>query len=176
MITAARGSYHPTRRHQRVGGRRGLAIACWCRSRRQVIAGDRGSAALWLAITMVGLLAMAGLVLDGGAAIGARERAADLAQQAARAGADALAAGAVFSASGGSSALAANAGAATAAATSLLTAEGVTDFHISVRGNVVAVTAHVSKPTALLSAVGVDTVGGTATEQAQALLGTTTGD
>jgi len=143
--------------------------------RRRLIAGDRGSAALWLAITMVGLLAMAGLVLDGGAAIGARERAADVAQQAARAGADALSAGGVFSASGGSNALAANPTAATAAASSVLTGEGVTDFHISVQGTVVVVTAHVSKPTALLSAVGVDTVGGRATEQAQALLGTTTG-
>jgi len=147
----------------------------WWSRRRQQVAGDRGSAALWLAITMVGLLAMAGLVLDGGAAIAARERAADVAQQAARAGADALSAGGVFSGSGGSNALGANPSAATAAATSLLTGEGVTDFHIAVQGNVVVVTAHVSRPTALLSAVGVDTVGGTATEQAQALLGTTTG-
>lgn len=147
----------------------------WWNRRRQQVGGDRGSAALGLAITMVGLLAMAGLVLDGGAAIAARERAADVAQQAARAGADALSAGGVFSASGGSTALGANPSAATAAASSLLTGEGVTDFHISVQGNVVVVTAHVSRPTALLSAVGVDTVGGTATEQAQDLLGTTTG-
>jgi Flp pilus assembly protein TadG len=150
-------------------------LARWPRCRRRVIAGDRGSAALWLAITMVGLLAMAGLVLDGGAAIGAREQAADVAQQAARAGANALSAGGVFSTSGGSNTLGANPSAATAAATSLLTAAGVTDFHISVQGNIVVVTAHVSKPTALLSAVGVNTVGGSATEQAQALLGTTTG-
>lgn len=151
-----------------------VARSRWSR-RRQQVAGDRGSAALWLAITIVGLLAMAGLVLDGGAAIAARERAADVAQQAARAGADALSASGVFSGSGGSNALGANPSAATAAATSLLTGEGVTDFHIAVQGNVVVVTAHVSRPTALLSAVGVDTVGGTATEQAQALLGTTTG-
>ena len=146
----------------------------WLARRRRQLAGDRGSAALWLAITMVGLLAMAGLVLDGGAAIAARERAADVAQQAARAGADALSAGGVFSTSGGSKALAANPRAASAAASSLLTAEGITDFHISVQGSTVVVTAHVSRQTALLSAVGVDTVGGSATEAAQALMGTTT--
>ena len=51
---------------------------------------ERGSMALVLAILTVGMLAMAGLVIDGGAALAARGRAADVAQQAARAGADAL--------------------------------------------------------------------------------------
>ena len=51
---------------------------------------DDGSVSVYLAVWAVALMAMAGLVIDGGAAIAARARAADLAQQAARAGADAL--------------------------------------------------------------------------------------
>ena len=41
-------------------------------------------------VSAVALFALAGLVLDGGAALAAHGRAADVAQQAARAGADAL--------------------------------------------------------------------------------------
>src|SRR5664279_4932205 len=52
---------------------------------------EEGSVALYMAIITVALLAMAGLVIDGGSAIAARSKAADLAQQAARAGANALA-------------------------------------------------------------------------------------
>ena len=51
---------------------------------------DRGSITAYLLITTVAIFALAGLVLDGGAALAAHGRAADVAQQAARAGADAL--------------------------------------------------------------------------------------
>jgi Flp pilus assembly protein TadG len=50
-------------------------------------AGDRGSAALFVAIFAPAMLFLAGLVIDGGAAIEARQRASDIAEQAARAGA-----------------------------------------------------------------------------------------
>ena len=43
-----------------------------------------------LAITTVGMLALAGLVIDGGALLAARGQAADLAEQAARAAASAV--------------------------------------------------------------------------------------
>src|SRR4051812_49043339 len=52
--------------------------------------GDRGSVTAYLLIMTVALVVLAGLVLDGGAALAAHGRAADTAQQAARAGADAL--------------------------------------------------------------------------------------
>ena len=132
---------------------------------------DRGSAAFWLALTMVGLLAFAGLVLDGGTALAARGRAADVAQQAARAGADALAPNSVFS-GGGVSGLQAQEAAANAAANRVLTAAGVTGS-IVVTAKSVTVTAHASKPTAILSAIGINSVSGTASATAVPLLGTT---
>jgi Flp pilus assembly protein TadG len=48
---------------------------------------DRGSAALFVAIFAPAMIFMAGLVIDGGAALEARQRASDIAEQAARAGA-----------------------------------------------------------------------------------------
>lgn len=46
---------------------------------------DRGSAALFVALFAPAMLFLAGLVIDGGAALEARQRAADIAEQAARA-------------------------------------------------------------------------------------------
>ena len=51
---------------------------------------DRGAAAVILVLLTPMLFALAGLVVDGGRAIAARQRAADIAEQAARAGVDAL--------------------------------------------------------------------------------------
>jgi hypothetical protein len=49
---------------------------------------DRGTFSLFTAIFAVFVIMLAGLLVDGGLAIHARERAADIAEQAARAGAD----------------------------------------------------------------------------------------
>ena len=49
---------------------------------------DRGSTALFVAVFAPAMLFMAGLVIDGGAALESRQRAADIAEQAARAGAN----------------------------------------------------------------------------------------
>jgi Flp pilus assembly protein TadG len=49
---------------------------------------DRGTIAIFTAIFAVFVILLAGLLVDGGLAIHARERAADIAEQAARAGAD----------------------------------------------------------------------------------------
>jgi hypothetical protein len=48
---------------------------------------ERGSAALFVAIFAPAMIFMAGLVIDGGAALEAKQRASDIAEQAARAGA-----------------------------------------------------------------------------------------
>ena len=48
---------------------------------------ERGSAALFVAVFAPAMIFMAGLVIDGGAALEVRQRAADIAEQAARAGA-----------------------------------------------------------------------------------------
>jgi Flp pilus assembly protein TadG len=49
---------------------------------------DRGTVAMFTAIFALFVMMLAGLLVDGGLAIHARERAADIAEQAARAGAD----------------------------------------------------------------------------------------
>ena len=131
---------------------------------------DRGSAiAAYMLVMAVVLFAFAGLVLDGGAALTARGQAADTAQQAARAGADALDSGSLRS-----GALQADPAAAAAAARAVLSAAGV-DGQVEVAGSQVTVTTHVSRPTAILSMVGVGEVGGSATYSAFPLHGTTTG-
>ena len=51
---------------------------------------DRGTLSLFVVIMVPAVVLMAGLLVDGGIAINAKERAADVAQQAARAGANDL--------------------------------------------------------------------------------------
>jgi Flp pilus assembly protein TadG len=133
---------------------------------------DRGSIAAYLVIIAVALFALAGLVLDGGAALAAHGRAADAAQQAARAGADALDESSLRTAT--PAGLTANPAAARAAAAGVLAAADVTG-DITVAGGAVTVTARATGPAAILSIVGIDRVGGTATATAVPLHGTTTG-
>ena len=54
---------------------------------RRGLRSDRGSAALFVAIFAPAMIFLAGLVIDGGAALEAKQRAADSAEQAARAAA-----------------------------------------------------------------------------------------
>jgi Flp pilus assembly protein TadG len=49
---------------------------------------DRGSMSLWLAIFAVAVLVLLAYIVDGGQLLNAKERAQDIAEQAARAGAD----------------------------------------------------------------------------------------
>lgn len=58
------------------------------RSERRRGGGERGSLAVFVVLFSVAVLVMAGLLVDGGASINARLRAADIAEQAARAAAD----------------------------------------------------------------------------------------
>jgi Flp pilus assembly protein TadG len=132
---------------------------------------DEGSAAMWLIVVTSALLVMCGLVFDGGAALAAKGRAADVAQQAARAGADALDADTLYR-GGGAGALRAQRAAAVAEARAVLAAAGVTgDATVTAEG--VTVTATSTRPTAILTIIGVDEVTGTATADAVPLLGTT---
>src|SRR5207248_915075 len=125
--------------------------------------------ALYFAIITVAALAMAGLVIDGGAALASRERAADLATQAARAGADALA---PASLRGAPSGLIANPAAAMIAADRVLKAAGASG-RVNVHGDRVTVTAHVAKHTVILSAFGLTDISGSATATATVLYGGT---
>jgi Flp pilus assembly protein TadG len=132
---------------------------------------ERGSVALYTVAVMMGMLAMAGLVVDGGNGIAARQRAADLAQQAARAGADALSPASLHT--GTPDQLTASPAAATTAAENVLAAGGVAG-DVSVHGNSVTVHVTVHQKTAILSAVGLNQISGSATSTAIALHGTTT--
>jgi Flp pilus assembly protein TadG len=60
------------------------------RKRGRNLRGDRGTLSLFVVMLVPAVVLMAGLLVDGGIAINAKERAADVAQQAARAGADDL--------------------------------------------------------------------------------------
>jgi len=141
----------------------------WARLREQ---SEAGFVSLYVVVITVGLLAMAGLVIDGGNALAAREQATDVAQQAARAGADALS---PESLRGSPTGLTASPAAAQAAANRVLDTTGVTGT-VSVDGDNVTVTVVVHKDTTILSAFGVPPIEGKATSTATALHGTTTGD
>jgi Flp pilus assembly protein TadG len=142
--------------------------ARWTRLREQ---GEAGFVSLYVVVITVGLLAMAGLVIDGGNALAAREKATDVAQQAARAGADALS---PDSLRGSPTGLTASPAAAQAAANRVLDTAAVTGT-VSVDGDNVTVTVIVHKNTTILSAFGVGPIEGKATSTATALYGTTTG-
>jgi Flp pilus assembly protein TadG len=135
-------------------------------------AGERGSIALYFAIITLAALVMAGFVIDGGAALATRERAADLATQAARAGADALT---PASLRGQPSGLQANPAAAQAAADRLLQAAGASGI-VTVSGDQVTVKVTVHRSTVILSAVGLNDISQTASASATAIYGGTTQD
>lgn len=131
---------------------------------------ERGSIALYFAITTLAALVMAGLVIDGGAALATRERAADLATQAARAGATALTPTSLRDAP---TQLQADPTAATQAADAVLT-EGDATGTVSITGDTVTVTAHLPRRTVILSAVGLTNISQTATASATTVIGTAT--
>lgn len=151
-------------------GRAWWGRAWWHRNARA--RDDHGSVALYMSLIMVGLLVMAGLVVDGGAAIAARARAADLAEQAARAGADALSPASLRGPS--PTDLRVDPVAARVAGARVLSLAGATG-QVQVSGLEVTVTAHVPRKAVILSAVGVSDLTGTATATATVLHGTTTG-
>lgn len=134
---------------------------------------ERGAVMFWVIPIMVGLIAMAGLIVDGGNAIAARERAEDVAQQAARAGADALSPVALHDANPGD--LTADPTAARAAAQRVLDAAGITHPNVVISGDSVTVSVTVHEKTQVLSAFGLDDVSGSASSTATALHGGTTG-
>lgn len=155
-------------RHRFADGARAVSLR-WARLRGRA---EAGFVSLYVVVITVGLLAMAGLVIDGGNALAAREQATDVAQQAARAGADALT---PQSLRGSPTGLTASPATAQAAANRVLDTAGVTGT-VNVDGNNVTVTAVVHKDTTILSAFGVGPIKGKATSTATALHGTTTGD
>lgn len=136
---------------------------------------ERGAVMFWVIPIMIGLIAMAGLIVDGGNAIAARQRAEDVSQQAARAGADALSPTALHDSDPGD--LSADPGAARAAAQRVLDTAGVTLTNptVVISGDSVTVSVTVHEKTQILSAFGVDDISGSASSTATALHGSSTG-
>lgn len=127
---------------------------------------DEGSITPFVVVITAALLAMAGLVIDGGFALAARQDATATAEQAARAGADALARD--DAQRGGPLRL--NPAAARAAAEGYLAATGHTG-HAAVAGETVTVTVTVTRTTAILSAFGIDALTATSTASARGVTG-----
>lgn len=136
---------------------------------------EQGAVMFWVIPIMIGLIAMAGLIVDGGNAISARQRAEDVSQQAARAGADALSPTALHDSDPGD--LSADPGAARAAAQRVLDTAGVTLTNptVVINGDSVTVSVTVHEKTQILSAFGLDDISGSASSTATALHGSSTG-
>jgi len=121
---------------------------------------DAGQATVLLLPLLVALLAMAGLVIDGGAALSDRQQAANLAEQAARVGADQLDPASLR----GPGPARVDTRSARAAATRYLATQGRAG-RVDVDGAAVTVTVTISRRTTLLGLAGVGrlTVTGRAT-------------
>ena len=128
-------------------------------------ADDAGAAAVMLVLLAPIFFAVAGFVLDGGRAIAARQGAADLAEQAARAGVNQLDVDHIR-ADGGD---AVDATAAQQAACRYVTVAAPTSrCAATVNGDQVTVTVRTQTPTVLLGLIGINAfhTGGTATARA----------
>jgi Flp pilus assembly protein TadG len=121
---------------------------------------------LFVVVLTAALLAMAGLVIDGGYALAARQEAGSVAEQAARAGADAISRESL----NGNGPLHVDPAAATRAAQQYLATTGH-DGQVRVAGDSVTVTVRISRKTAILSVVGIDDLSSTSTATARGLTG-----
>jgi hypothetical protein len=118
---------------------------------------------IFVAVATLGLLTLAGLVVDGGAKVRALQRADRIAAEAARAAGQAVDRGAVLAGSG----LRVDRRAALVAAEASLRAAGVDGTaRLSDDGRAVAVTVRGSEPTVLLGLIGVARFDVTGTAQA----------
>lgn len=133
---------------------------------------DRGSVMFWVIPLMAGLIALTGLVVDGGDALAAHQKATDLAQQAARAAADALPQYGLRTALPGDTTP--QPAAATLAARRILDTAGVAGT-VDISGDTVTVTVTVHRPTQILALVGIHDLTSTATATAATVHGTTPG-
>lgn len=135
-------------------------------SRRPVGRGDAGNASIVLVLIISALFSVAGLVVDGGRAINARQLAASQAEQAARAAADAVDVNAVRAGTG----LVIDPLAARAAAQRYLSAAGATGV-VDVRAGTVTVTVSAATRTAFFAVIGVDQISVTAQATARPVRG-----
>lgn len=121
---------------------------------------ERGATTALIVLFTLALLSVAGLVIDGGFALGAQRKAMNTAEQAARAGADALDQGSLRDGS-----VQVDPGRAVSAAQAYLHGVGV-DGSVGVNGGEVTVTVTAHQDTTILAAVGVGVIPVTATATA----------
>jgi Flp pilus assembly protein TadG len=131
---------------------------------------EQGSIAAMTAVMAVALLAMVGLVVDGGRAVVARRVAMDDAAEAARSGVDALSISALRSGS-----VQIDPSVAIESAHQFLAAAGV-QGSVDVTGQTVTVQVVTHEPTAVLSVIGIRSMTVTATASATDVHGVTEGD
>lgn len=121
---------------------------------------ERGAITIFVVVIFLALIAMAGLVIDGGSALAAKRRAMNTAEQAARVGADALDPASLRS---GQPVVAPSRAISTAQAyLDRVGAEGT----VEVAGGTVTVTVTALYDTALLSAIGLNHMTVTSTASA----------
>jgi Flp pilus assembly protein TadG len=133
---------------------------------------ERGALSLMIVILFVGLAALVGIVVDGGAKLEADENAAALAQEAARAGATTV----DISSAYGSGSFVVAQQQALAAARSYLTAAGYDDVAVAPDGSrAIRVQVTIIEPTRFLSVIGVHSFHCTGTATASLVTGVTGG-
>jgi Flp pilus assembly protein TadG len=121
-----------------------------------------------LVVLMVALLALAGLVIDGGRKLDATQKAYAIAQEAARAGAGQVNTSAAYR----SGTFKVNPQQARAAAHAYLISAGYSGS-VSVSGNSIKVVVHVTEATAVLSLIGIRTFSSTGSAVASLIAGVT---
>jgi hypothetical protein len=128
-------------------------MTCWQRLRHRPFGGDGGQITAFVVVMMAALILLAGLVLDGGLTLAARERALGEAQQAARAGAQGINLS-VYRADGK---LILAPGQAAADGRAYLASIGA-DGTITVAGNTVTATVTIVQPMQILDAAGLRSI------------------
>jgi hypothetical protein len=131
--------------------------------------GQRGSLTLMLAVLFISLLAMAGIVIDGGAKLDAAENATAAAQEAARAGAGMVDQAKAYSSGSFSVAL----GQALDAARQYLASNGYQGTVGPANADSIHVTVTVTEPTKILSIIGIDSMTSTGSATASLVTGVT---
>ncbi|HEY7144807.1 MAG TPA: pilus assembly protein TadG-related protein [Streptosporangiaceae bacterium] len=133
---------------------------------------ERGSLSLMLVLLTVSLLALAGLVVDGGAKLNAAENANAVAQEAARAGAGMVDQGTAYS-TGTFTVDQSQAVAAAQAYLATVASQGFTGSAAPAGAQSIRVTVSVTQPTRILSIIGIDTVSGSGSATASLVTGVT---
>jgi Flp pilus assembly protein TadG len=132
-------------------------------------ASDKGSITLMLVALFVALIALAGIVIDGGAKLNQAENATAIAQEAARAGAGMVNQANAYS----TGTFTVDQGQAIAAAQQYLASAGYHGSVTPVGTESIEVTVTVTAPTRVLSIIGIDTMSSTGTATASLVTGVT---